>query len=129
MRDELRGDEVKRAWVLVEADPLNVDEIADRIYSLNETLTDVKNHIVRADTVNGRYQIVVPIFAGSTGELDVIKAEIDKIHGGTSIILVVKDKTHNPSPPHQASGYITSSEYDATGHPGGSGLTGWNTWG
>lgn len=121
--------EIRRAWILVETNSDTVDAVASGIYALNASLDDKKKQFVRSDTVDGPYQIVVPIFAPDDTGLNDLQDMIYKKYGVSSIMLKVKKNTHTPDPPHTAEGYVTEEENNKVENPGGKGTTGWNTWG
>lgn len=105
-----------RAWVLVEADP--VQGVSARIRALDEPPTD-DQVVIRADVVDGlpdlAYNIVVPvdleILEGKT-EDEVLRHKVGEIKGLQNVkaAVALKVLVHDPKPPHEASGFITPGE-------------------
>lgn len=132
MNNETTNEKIKRAWILIQANVTDIDDVAERIRELNVKLLNEKDHIVRADTVSGSYNIVVPVFAENDSQMDFILGLIANETSVSKIeVLRVKESTHHPDPPHDATGYITKDEAGASNleNKPPPGTTGWNTWG
>jgi hypothetical protein len=116
---------LERAWVLVAADPNQVNDTAEGIFELNDALED-PSAVVRADVVSGTYNIVVPVYAEEESLIDDIVSMIENVDGVKKTEkLVITD--YYPFPPHDAPGYITGEEAETTNPiaPGPMGMNGW----
>jgi hypothetical protein len=66
--------------------------------------------IVRADVVQGEYDLVVPVDAASE---DALATALEMIEGaGLKEPKTLRVQTHNPAPPHKASTYVTAKELE-----------------
>ncbi|MCH8093937.1 MAG: hypothetical protein IH953_05020 [Chloroflexi bacterium] len=126
-----------RAWVLGKSDQpeetakaigqLMDDEMVKAPADRREDLI-----IVRADIVEGDYDLVVPVDAASEQAL---ATALEMIEGaGLLQPTTLRVQTHNPSPPHAASTFVTAAELRAHPaqefsppgrHPGSPGRNAW----
>jgi len=105
-----------RAWVLGKSD--QPEETAKAIGKLIDdemvkAPADRRDDliIVRADVVEGDYDIVVPVDAASE---EALSAALEMIEGaGLLEPKTFRVRTHNPSPPHAASTFVTAAELRA----------------
>ncbi len=107
-----------RAWILGTSD--EPEKTAEAIGHLIDDEMEIEPAgrsedliIVRADVVQGEYNLVVPV---DTASEEALKTALEKIAGadlGNPMILRVQ--THNPNPPHAASTFVTAAELRA--HP------------
>ncbi len=107
-----------RAWVLGKSE--EPEETAKAIGQLidDEMVKAPANRredliIVRADVVQGEYDIVVPVDAASEQALETALKMI--VDAGLSDPMTLRVQTHNPKPPHAASTFVTAAELRA--HP------------
>lgn len=110
-------DKRVRAWVLVKS-----DEPEETAKELNEKLNDElkKPHperrkdlvIVRADVVDGEYDVIVPVDSANPGSLKQALKMIEDARGTTSVT-VCEVTTHYPDPPHSTATFVTEEEHDA----------------
>ena len=122
--------EIKRAWLLITANTIDIDTIAKGILNLNSQLPNPRDHIIRADSVEGAYNIVVSLFADNDNQVQTIKNMVLGVHYVSSVeMLKVSQNTHHPWPPQDTMGYITDSESKANENQPPAGTQGWNTWG
>jgi hypothetical protein len=110
------GNERVRAWVLVQAAP--VQGVSARLRNLDRKEEDLV--VIRADVVTGSsdlpYNIVVPVDAESEAVLSRVVGEIKDV-SGVSDAVALKVLEHHPDPPHDAHGYVTAQEAGAGREP------------
>jgi hypothetical protein len=68
--------DVKRAWVLVQANSEDLSAVADEILKLNVGWRDAYNGVIRADLVEGEFNIVVPLYTRDDGQMAHIEEQI-----------------------------------------------------
>ncbi|MEE9230370.1 MAG: hypothetical protein V3U86_06660 [Acidobacteriota bacterium] len=107
-----------RAWVLGKSE--EAEETARAIGQLigDEMKKAPANRregliIVRADVVQGDYDIVVPVDAANEESLATALEMI--VGAGLGDPVTLRVQTHNPEPPHAASTFVTAAELQA--HP------------
>jgi hypothetical protein len=98
-----------RAWVLVHAD--DPEAFAQELYELLGQRGEDDYVVVRADVVNHRLNVVIPVDAAS--ETDLVRV-VKKIAGLEIVrdIAVLRVQMHIPYPPHIAHGYIDEDEFE-----------------
>lgn len=134
------SEPIVRAWILLkleeDGDSAALSALAKDIYCAvnlhDEYATDSKVFVVRADLVEGDYDLVIPVTAGTLkdnklGILEsIIKASVEKcgLRLATGGLIRLKVAKHVPFPPHKAPGYVTEDEVN----PLKQGPTGHNPW-
>ena len=114
-----------RAWLLIKVQK-NSDKVklAKEIYKLNNKYTGKeKVFVVRADVVDGIYDLVVPVFTKTLEQLIEIETLITSLSVGVELERAMVTK-HVPFPPHKTKGYVASGEEN----PLGKGPTRHNPW-
>jgi hypothetical protein len=118
--------DVKRAWVLVQAEKEDLGAVANDILKLNVGWRDAYNGVIRADLVEGDYNIVVSLYARDGGQLAHIEERINGVEGvAAAVSLPVQG--HFPPATHDTHGYI--SDYEAELVDPAAGPQGFNAWG
>ena len=123
-----------RAWVLVRAEP--AQEVAERLYDELGHEGGDNYVVVRADVVDYDYNLMIPVDAESTEWVHKVVGMI-RDQPGVRDAVVVWVRSHVPYPPHDAHGYITAEEIEASTRepkepikPGRQGASpGYNGWG
>lgn len=134
MEPERTRSERARAWVLVRAE--GAQEVAEGLYGKLGHEGGDNFVVVRADIVDNDYNIVIPVDAVSREKVQEV-VDLIKDHPGVRDTVVVWVQGHVPYPPHDAHGYITEEEIEASTKeprepikPGRQGASpGYNGWG
>jgi hypothetical protein len=114
----MAGEEKRvRAWVLVKSsEPEETAKELDGKLKAELTKPYDKRRkdlvIVRADVVEGEYNVIVPVDAANPGSLKQALKMIEDARG-TSSVTVCTVTTHYPDPPHSTATFVTQKEYDA----------------
>ena len=134
MEPETTRSERARAWVLVRAE--RAQEVAKELYDELGHAGGDSYVVVRADVVEYDYNIMIPVDAQSRETVDEVVGMI-RGYAGVTDMVVVWVQSHVPYPPHDAHGYITAEEIEAStrepkepSKPGRQGASpGYNGWG
>jgi hypothetical protein len=103
----------KRAWLLIKTEPQDgAPGIAQTIYNSLGEEGESGFVVIRADVVEGEFNIVVPVDANSEDQLEVVVKEIKKIKG-VDTITIAKVGVHNPAPTYLAHGFVSYEEKDS----------------
>jgi hypothetical protein len=103
-----------RAWVLVRAE--RAEDVAERLYERLGQEGGDSWVVVRADVVEYEYNMVVPVDAESAEMVHEVVGMI-RDHPGVRDVVVAWVQRHIPYPPHDAHGYITEEELEASTKP------------
>lgn len=108
---EVQQNSLTRAWLLVKVENASKNSLAEQIYALNSDFThpECKIRIVRADVVSGPYDIVVPAYTETPGEMEKIRKAI-RLLTGVSAVETALVVWHEPFPTWDTEGYITREE-------------------
>jgi hypothetical protein len=119
-------DHVVRAWIMVQAGD-NASGIAQEIYAYNEQLTWPRQHVVRADMVEGArdFNIIASVWADDKGVIEKLAAAIRDWGAEAWIAWAVQGpEGQHPYPPHKAWGLVPGAEANPVARP-----MGFNAWG
>ena len=103
-----------RAWVLVRAE--RAQDVAKGLYDELGHAGGNSFVVVRADVVEYDYDIMIPVDAESRATVDEVVGMI-KDYPGVRDTVVIWVQSHVPYPPHDAHGYITEEELEASTKP------------
>lgn len=102
----------ERAWLLIrfddKTDPV---KMAEKIYRKLQHAGDLGYVVIRADVVNGPYNIVVPVDAMNAQELNTAVVAVGDIVGQGNITQLDVTR-HIPAPTYLANGFVTYEEKD-----------------
>lgn len=118
--------DVKRAWVLVQADSEDPSAVANEILKLNVGWRDAYNGVIRADLVEGEYNIVVPLYTRDDSQMAYIEEQINGV-GGVMEAVFLQVQGHVPPAAHDTHGYISDREAELVDPPAGP--RDFNAWG
>jgi hypothetical protein len=116
---------IVRAWFLIKVQNVDKAKLAKDIYKQvnNKYTGEEKVFVVRADVVDGPYDLIVPVFTGTFEELAKVETFIKSLSDEMEIERATVTK-HVPFPPHKTKGYVASEEEN----PLKKGPTGHNPW-
>jgi hypothetical protein len=116
---------IVRAWLLIKVQNNDKVKLAKDIYKQvnKEYAGKRKVFVVRADVVDGPYDLVVPVFTETLSELADIETFIISLANGIVLERAMVTK-HVPFPPHNTKGYVAAEEEN----PLKRGLKGHNPW-
>jgi hypothetical protein len=106
-----KSEKIIRAWLLVKVGNGSASQVANHIYNTvnKKYANDEKVFVVRADVVDGPYNLIVPVFTEKDDQLQDIISTINGMKGVTALEKSVVQK-HIPNPPHKAHGFVTYQE-------------------
>lgn len=99
---EEKENQLIRAWLLVNTDEHITDENWPRVKEVFERFMKEHPNVIRADWVEGTYDLIIPVEAKDDEELDSIKNKIESLKfspNGAKVKDTAKVKEHNPEPP------------------------------
>lgn len=102
------GETRVRAWVLLKVE--NPEGVAQNLHRPPDKDMDIPWFIVRADVVDGEYNVVVPVDAADPTQLNKACKHIQEI-ARPKLFVKLQVEVHNPSTPHLAQGYVTKPEF------------------
>ncbi len=102
---------IERAWLLIKVQNIDKVKLAKDIFKqVNDKFAAKKKvFVIRADVVDGPYDLVVPIFAGTLTELNEIETFVKSLAAGM-VVERARVTKHVPFPPHKAPGYVSDEE-------------------
>jgi hypothetical protein len=95
-----RNEKLVKAWLLIKSSVIDDENWGDVTTLIRDLTKENKaSHVVRADWIEGPYDLIVPVVTDSEADLEILISKIRELYINPPIVddlEVAKVKKHNP---------------------------------